>query len=321
MKRVDRIVAGLMGGYVADAAALGFHWLYDPDRIAELAGDAPAFREPNAAAFREPNAADFEGFKGVFVHPNKRAGDISQYGTQLRVAIQSMIATDGRFDITDFQDRFAATFGPGGSWVGYMDKATKGTLANLAQDLRSPSGADDDQVPSIARFPAVMAQASVSAADVDAIIAITNVNEEAAKWGPIAASLLRAAYEGMSPREAAVSIATKMQGEIGEALLDAVRASERDTVAYAGTVGRACYLRHSMPVIFHICARADSYRDAIERNILAGGDNCGRAPVLGAVFAASNGIGGSGVPLEWGARVTDIADLTAEIAALAKKSS
>ena len=149
--RASRVEAALIGAYVADAAALGFHWLYDPDRIAELAGDD--------AAFREPDAADFEGFKGVFVHPTKHSGDLSQYGHQLRVAIQSMIQTDGVFDIRDFQDSFAAAFGSGGSWVGYMDKATKGTLANLAKDCRDPSGADDDQVPAIARLPAVMVQA------------------------------------------------------------------------------------------------------------------------------------------------------------------
>jgi len=34
----DRIEAALIGAYVADAAALGFHWLYDPERIANLAG-------------------------------------------------------------------------------------------------------------------------------------------------------------------------------------------------------------------------------------------------------------------------------------------
>ena len=313
MKRADRVSAGLIGAYVADAAALGFHWLYDPERIAALAGDSPTFREPNAA--------DFEGFRGGFVHPTKRAGDLSQYGVQLRVAIQSMVATDGRFDVKDFQDRFTATFGPDGSWDGYIDKATKGTLANLAIDQREPSGTDDDQVPAIARFPAIMAQTKVSAEEIDAAIAITSANDTAAAWGPIAASLLRAAYDGMTPREAAVSVSSKADGEIGDALRNAVRTKERDTVAFAEEVGRACPLPQSMPVIFHICARADTYRSAIERNILSGGDNCGRGPVLGAVFGAAHGIEGSGVPQEWIAKVIDNADLTAEIAALMKKST
>lgn len=313
MKRADRVSAGLIGAYVADAAALGFHWLYDPGRIASLAGDSPAFHEPNPA--------DFEGFRGGFVHPTKRAGDLSQYGAQLRVAIQSMVAMEGRFDIIDFQDRFAATFGADGLWDGYIDKATKGTLVNLASGQRHPSGADDDQVPAIARFPAIMSQAKVSAEEIDAAIAITSANDTAAEWGPIAASLLCAAYDGMTPREAAVSVSSKAGGEIGNALRSAVRTKERDTVVFAGDVGRACPLPQAMPVIFHICAHADTYRTAIERNILSGGDNCGRGPVLGAVFGAAHGIEGTGVPQEWIAKVIDNADMTAEIASLMKKST
>ena len=168
--------------------------------------------------------------------------------------------------------------------------------------------------------------------DIDAVIAITSANPTAAAWGPVAAKLLQASYGGLSPRDAALSVAENMAGEIGEDLRKAVgkpldsqgkpgtglAKPSQSTVEYAGEVGRACPLPQSMPVIFHICARARSYREAIETNILAGGDNCGRAPVLGAVFAAAYGVGGDGVPLEWLARVTDIDALTAEAAALSK---
>jgi len=311
MKSYDRsrIEAALIGAYVADAAALGFHWLYDPDRIASLAGGNPAFRSPDSS--------DFEGFKGVFVHPDKVIGDVSQYGAQLRVAVQSMIATAGSFDATDFQDRFAETFGPGGSWVGYIDKATKGTLANLKEDRRDPSGGPDDQVPAIARFPAVMASADVSSEQVDQIVAITSATELAADWGPSAAALLKASYEGQSPREAAIAVSRDFKGPVGAALSDAIESKENDTVVYAEKVGRACTLSQAIPVIFHICARAESYRDAIERNILAGGDNCGRAPVLGAVFGAEYGIQGSGVPLSWLTKLVNGSEITSEIELLA----
>ena len=44
---------------LAAAAALGLHWLYDPDRIAALHGPI---------VFRTPDPSDFDGAKGVFVH-------------------------------------------------------------------------------------------------------------------------------------------------------------------------------------------------------------------------------------------------------------
>lgn len=304
----DRIAAALIGAYVGDAAALGFHWLYDPDRIVELAGESPAFRLPDTT--------DFEGFKGVFVHPGKTVGDLSQYGAQLRVAIQSMISTGGAFDINDFQDRFADVFGPGGSWDGYIDKATRWTLANLADDKRDPSGGPDDQVPAIARFPAVMAAGEVSDDQINQILAITSATELTETWGPVAAALLKASYRGLSPREAAISVSRSKTGPVGAALIDAIETDENDTVVYAGGVGRACTLSQAIPVIFHICARAESYREAMERNILAGGDNCGRAPTLGAVFGAEHGVQGTGIPLSWLAKLTNGAEITSEIEVL-----
>ncbi|MET4026406.1 hypothetical protein ABIE59_001932 [Marinobacter sp. MBR-99] len=33
------VVAALAGGWVADAASLGLHWLYDSKRIAEVGGN------------------------------------------------------------------------------------------------------------------------------------------------------------------------------------------------------------------------------------------------------------------------------------------
>lgn len=303
MTRRERVEAGLLGAFVADAAALGFHWLYDPHRIADLAGDAPAFREPDAS--------DFNGFKGVFVHPGKRAGALSQYGAQLRIALQSMGATASIFDIGDFQDRFATHFDAGGAWNGYIDKATRGTLENLRAGLRDPSGAMDDQVPAIARLPAIMANDAVMAGDVDAAIAVTSIDPVAVKWGPVAAVMLSAAYDGASPADAARQAAKAAPANIADALhLDSPIA---DTVIFAGEVGRACPLPQALPVICHICRHATSYRDAIERNILAGGDNCGRAPVLGAVFGAAYGVQGKGIPPLWLTRLHNSAEIAGEI--------
>lgn len=301
----DRLEAALLGAFVADAAALGFHWLYDPTRIAALAGEDPAFRTPDPQ--------DFDGFKGVFVHPGKSAGDLSQYGEQLKVAIRSMNANRGAFEIETFQDCFAETFGAGGSWNGYIDKATRATLSNLAKDQRHPSGGPDDQVPAIARLPALMVSGDVPAQFIDQTVAITSVTETANQWGPIAAALLKAAYAGKSPREAVASVSRATDGPVGEMLVDAVETEEHDSVAYAGKVGRACTLSQAIPVIFHICARAESFREANVRNILAGGDNCGRAPVLGAVFGAEYGVQGTGIPLSWLAKLSEVATISAEI--------
>lgn len=58
----------LLGALVADAASLGLHWLYDPDRIAEIA------TAHGTAAFAPVDAAFFEGATGYFAHAGRHAG-------------------------------------------------------------------------------------------------------------------------------------------------------------------------------------------------------------------------------------------------------
>ena len=292
---------------MADAASLGFHWLYDAGRIADLAQGTPEFRPPDPV--------DFEGFQGVFVHHTKRAGDLSHYGEQMRVALLSLNACGGRFDIDDYQTRFAATFGPGGSWAGYIDKATKGTLGNIAAGQRDPSGADDDQAPAIAKLPPLIAAQVTDPTTVDQAVMATNANPIAVAFARSAAVLLQSAFEGADVSEALKAGISVADDTVAQVLKHAIDSRETDSVVFAGEVGRACPLPQSLPVIFHISARAKSYQEAVRTNILAGGDSCGRAPVLAALFAAVYGLGPKGVPLDWIARLNELPVLAGEITA------
>lgn len=117
------MIAALAGGWVADAASLGLHWLYDSKRIAEVGGQAPEFLAPNAEYFT--------GGFGYFAHDGKQAGDISHYGAATGVLNDSLLANHGRLNIRDYQRRFRGFFGPGGQWQGYIDNPTRITLNNL----------------------------------------------------------------------------------------------------------------------------------------------------------------------------------------------
>lgn len=117
------LVNALAGGWVADAASLGLHWLYDSQRIFEVGGQAPEFLPPKADYFN--------GGFGYFAHEGKQPGDISHYGAATGVLMDSLLASGGRLDIRDYQRRFRAFFGPGGRWQGYIDNPTRLTLDNL----------------------------------------------------------------------------------------------------------------------------------------------------------------------------------------------
>lgn len=121
--RKAAIIAALAGGWVADAASLGLHWLYDSQRILEVGGQAPEFLPPKANYFK--------GGFGYFAHEGKQPGDLSHYGAATGLLMDSLLANGGTLDIRDYQRRFRAFFGPGGHWRGYIDNPTRVTLANL----------------------------------------------------------------------------------------------------------------------------------------------------------------------------------------------
>ena len=148
-----------LGALVADAAALGLHWMYDLERlqkvIAETSGNSPAFINPN------PD--HYAGKVGYFAHAGKQAGDQSHYGETYLLNL-GHLHTSGEFQMRKFQQSFIATFGPGGSFSGYIDKPTGITLKNLQSidfdnaenKSTEASGADDDQIPALTPVAALL---------------------------------------------------------------------------------------------------------------------------------------------------------------------
>jgi hypothetical protein len=325
------------GALLADAASLGLHWIYDPERVRAVGGEAPEFIEPDLANYR--------GTTAYFAHKGKRAGDPSHYGEQLNVVLRSLEKTGGALDIADYERRLVESFGPGGTWVGYVDFATRETLRNLdraerdaldaargfdlgayegdrslmeaavmanlrwsgdklrdalgkairirrgdnpelvdaavrmAEAVRAARGgahgADDVQLPAVVKLPALIGHA-----DWEPAVRVTNDNDDAVRWAGHVMKLL----ETGDLRAAAA----------GEPLLEEALAFDGDA---AERFGRACPLHESIPLTFALLADAPDFKTGVRRNILAGGDSCGRAILVGAVLGARHGL-----PRDWAAK-------------------
>ena len=289
----------LLGALVADAACLGLHWIYNVDRIAEVTA-----RQNGQCAFTPVEARNFEGVK-TFAHKTRHNGMFTQIGEVLRLTIQSMNANDGTFDVTAYQSAFAAFFGAGGAYQGFMDGPTRGALANIAAEV-SPSGIDDNQTPALARLPAILVRYHGQPELPDMILnamEVTNVNDTATAYNAVFADILARVMQDEPLHDALETAAQSADASIKDELIDALSTSEDDTTVFAGLtglMGRACYLPSAGPVMFHILKHSASYQSAIERNILAGGDSAGRAIMIGAIMARIHGVATpTGIPLSW----------------------
>lgn len=116
----------LMGALTADAASLGFHWLYDQSQILKIA--------PQAPEFHPIDADDYRDVPGYFAHGARHTGDLSQYGEQLWTMMKSLGDCDGTLSAKHYEQIFREHFGYGGRYVGYIDRPTRDTLDNITRE-------------------------------------------------------------------------------------------------------------------------------------------------------------------------------------------
>ncbi|OAN70347.1 hypothetical protein A8B78_20670 [Jannaschia sp. EhC01] len=293
-----------LGALVADAAAMGLHWIYDQQQIARVA--------PHEPEFRQPSLAHYDNVKGYYAHPTRRSGDQSQYGEQVLVMHRSLV--DGAYDHAAYARAFHNHFGYGGAYVGYIDRATRESLNNAigVEDLTEAKGSEDVQLPAIAKLPPLVA-ALLDADDatffaaVDSAVAVTNENEISREYGRISAAMMRAAGRGASAEEV-VAAGRATAGPEAAALIDeAASMTSLSNNAVAEHFGMACYLTSGLPVVVHNILLSQSFAEAVRRNIYAGGDTCGRAILLGAVMGALHGEGTeTGIPQKWIGYLTQV---------------
>jgi len=313
----------LLGGFVADAASLGVHWIYDVHRLNEVIKT-----HNNQIAFLPVNKSHYRGEVGYFAHGHKHSGMLSQYGESLSLMINSMNACEGQFKTESVQQYFKDSFGAGGSFQGYIDKPTAGTLQNLASGQTNPSGIEDDQLPALSRLAPVIV-AYHKHPDFNQIlehaITITNTHQDALDYGRVYADLLTLILNGTELKTALQQTAEQAPDTVRKGLKDALVSKETDSIKYGETTGRACPLSQAIPLCFHILNNADSYQQAVETNILAGGDNSGRSIVIGTILGAYYGMDErTGIPIEWLLRLDDglaLWQVCHKFAQLVKKTS
>jgi len=293
----------LLGACVADAAALGFHWLYDQDRIASIAGETPEFYPPVEA--------DFDGVKGYFAHGGRSAGALSHYGMQCLVMMRA-VAHAGGYDRTAYEAEFAQAFGYGGSFSGYIDRPTRATLDAMGTTPWEGEfyGADDTQMPAVSKLPAVVACHGADAAVVENAVRVTNNNDTAVAYGQFISGVMADVLGGLSPADAVQAAVNEDGGPLGDIMRNAL-SMQQDTVAVTAAIGMSCELKYGVPSVAHNVTHATGFKQAIRANILAGGDSCGRGIILGALMGAHYG-----VPEAWVAKLRDLADIEALIDAI-----
>lgn len=172
-------------------------------------------------------------------------------------------------------------------------------------------GSDDDQMPALSRSAVLAYFHEGPELDnaVEQAVRITNNNDKAVSYSQVMARIMRELYTQGRPesgreharlRELVEENVTLLDDSAQDLIRQALAYEKLDYRRATKTFGAACHVDMAVPLVLHILLNTSGFTEANRINILASGDSCGRAIMLGAIAGAMWGIGGErGIPRHW----------------------
>lgn len=300
----DNRIAAVRAAFAADALALGAHWIYDPEQIRSTRGRAEQFAAPGPNSF----------------HAGKKAGDFTHYGDQTKILLASLAET-GKFDADDFGNRWRETMS---AYDGYMDKATKSTLAGLEDGKRGPEAASGstDLGGATRMAPLLLAHADDAETLAEAArkqTALTHGSEDAVNAAEFIARTVHAVLRGADPVSAMRETAERdvfQPTRLPDWLEAGLMAANQESESAIGHFGRACETVMVFPGAVQLIARyPGDLREALIQSVMAGGDSASRGMMVGMILGAK--LGADAIPEAWIAGLNHREEIEANIRRLA----
>ncbi|GLI62947.1 hypothetical protein VaNZ11_005801, partial [Volvox africanus] len=325
----ERAKAAILGGLLADAASMPLHWIYDVPKIQELL--AGTSRETTPEFFPEPSCPFYK-------HPY---GSLSPYGHELIPLLQSMAENGGELDENKYAEALYSYF-TATEPEAYRNKSIRNVVAAWEEGKRGREVGDreDFQANCFAKASLLLARYAGKPElreKVEAAVRVQQNNDKAVAYGLAGALLLEKVVLGHTV-EAALSWAVSGGGLPDDVRVLVERALATRTqplreltyepVSYmAEMVSKHMALRDSLPpftlavwcngpacgnpaaftnVAMAAAQYGNKYVDGVRANLVAGGDNCSRSLLIGALLAAESGL--SALPADWKSKTTKFAE-------------
>jgi len=281
----EKTKAMVLASFAADSLSLGVHWIYNTNVIDKKFGRVEHFLKPEHPTY----------------HPTKDKGEFTHYGDQTLVLLES-VAECGGFKLSDFSARWQRLFE---NYEGYVDSATKGTLANIASGkppLNAGSGSDD--LAGAGRIAPLIYvyhnHPDLLLDSAKAQTAFTHNNPQVIKSALFFSTVTLKVLKGAAPKEAILGVKEEQWVEpsvlkLIEKGLDSVKQESRQAIL---NLGQMCETTAAFPAVIHLIVKYENdLKAALIENIMAGGDSAGRGLLVGLVLGAHLGI--DAIPQNW----------------------
>jgi len=192
----DGCLGAVKAGFVADAASMGLHWIYDVSKLKELTkSQSPEFFEPPSCPFYK-----------------YEPGQLSPYGAEALGVLQVLSPCHDKFEPQNFSLGFQQYLK---KYPGRLNHASKELIAAVEGGKVFPeSGADDAQANSLVKVAVALSKFEGRddwAMRVEDVLRAHQNNEIAVRYGMAAAHLMRHILQSGSIRESLAWVRSSQQ--------------------------------------------------------------------------------------------------------------
>ncbi len=310
---VQNLHAAFWGSLAADAVAMPVHWYYN---TSALDRDYGAIREyqnprnphPDSILWRSQytpvnergdllrDQATFWGRRGVHYHQFLGAGE-NTLNFQLARELFQWVVAGGGYEPQGWLDRYiVCMLKPGWHRDTYVEEVHRAFFTAYAHG-RPPDqcGIADIHIGGLAMVPALCAALVATGVTCeDEMIRTVAIHVGLTHRHPrvidAAKTLTRLLFRISEGRELDHALAEIAQGWISLASFRKLR-QQPDRVVIGRVFSPACYIDDAFPAALYLTWRHQhDFSSAICANAMAGGDNCHRGAVVGALLGAIHGV-------------------------------
>lgn len=275
---MERLKGMLFGAFIGDAFSLGYHWIYDTEKLKAESAKLNGYITPSKDSF----------------HFGKRKGDFTHYGDQSLLMLKSISSNQG-FSIDVFKTHWITYMS---KYEGYLDHATKASLNLL--DGGTHNGSSSDELGGLARIAPLIFyhfDDPLLSKYVEKQTRLTHNDEFLIEIGHFFVPLLLELIIGKPVKETILSL-SQDSPQIKSIVDRVIERLDDDTCEVIKDFGQSCSSRYAFPAALYLMIKyAKNFEEAMRQNVLAGGDSAGRGMMIGMALGAS--LGYSHLPEDW----------------------
>ncbi|MDC0932488.1 ADP-ribosylglycohydrolase family protein [Arcobacteraceae bacterium] len=262
----------------ADSYSLGAHWVYDETQLANLPVNWETLNDPQA-----------------MWHKGKKAGDFTHIGDQLHW-LNQFVQDKKTFDASSYLKYWQEKMS---TYDGYIDGATRNTLANIEDGNEIGSDSDDFSV--IGRIsPLLMVSKDEEefVTNVQTFVKLSHNTQDVIDTATFFARLLFRVNDGKNIEEEITSLKDGFDSFVSQGIEKGIASKGKNTFDSIRNFGPACGVNEGLPGIIHLLLTyPNDLKELLTQNAKAGGDTSSRSMVATMIIVSNSS--SDSIPKEW----------------------